>query len=181
MKLLYKLLLTILGFLLLLGVIWLSLPLLLTELVESQLSRSGFSNVEVKIGDIDFQSATVARLKMSNTGLDIVIEGLQAKYDLSRLLSGQLISIEAENIVLNRLPTADNAAALPDPALLSGLLAFPWQLYNPADFMSLDTLSLYDVNGDLSLTASIDVSRQGDNTQAEIRLVDSKGKNHGFA
>jgi len=178
MRLLFKLFLTILGFLLLLGVIWLSLPRLLAELVESQLSQSGFSNIEVIIGDIDLQSATVERLKMSNTGLDIVIEVLQARYDLSRLLSGQLISIQAENIVLNRLPTVDNAVAIPDPALLSGLLALPWQQYIPADFMSVESLFLYDVNGNLSLTASIDVSRQGENTQVEIRLVDNKGKNH---
>ncbi|GBE46334.1 hypothetical protein BMS3Bbin11_01434 [bacterium BMS3Bbin11] len=178
MKLLYKLLLTMLGFLLLLGVIWLGLPRLLAELVENQLSQSGFSNVEVKIGDIGLQSVTVERLKMSNADMDIVIEGLQARYHLSQLISGKLISIEAKDIVLNRLQTAGNAISLPDPALLSGLLSLHWQQYIPADFLSVDTFSLYGINGKLSLSASIDVSRQGDNTQAEIRLVDSKGKNH---
>ncbi len=178
MRLLFKLSLTILSFLFLFGVIWLSLPSLLAGLAENQLSQSGFSNVEVKIGDIGLQSATVERLNMSTIGMDIAIEGLQTRYDLPRLLSGQLISIQAENVVLNRLPTADNEAVLPDPALLSGLLALPWQQYNPADFMSVENLSLYDVYGNLSLTASVDVSRQGENTQAEIRLVDSRGKTH---
>ena len=139
-----------LGFLLLLGVIWLGLPRLLAELVENQLSQSGFSNVEVKIGDIGLQSVTVERLKMSNADMDIVIEGLQARYHLSQLISGKLISIEAKDIVLNRLQTAGNAISLPDPALLSGLLSLHWQQYIPADFLSVDTFSLYGINGKLS-------------------------------
>ncbi|NOY15886.1 MAG: hypothetical protein GXP23_02935 [Gammaproteobacteria bacterium] len=178
MKLLSKLSLTILSFLFLFGLLWLSLPRLLAGLAEYQLEQSGFSDVEVKISDIGLESVTVDRLKMSITDLDIVIEGLQARYHLSQLISGKLISIEVKAIVLNRLQTADSATVLPGPALLSGLLTLRWQQYIPEDFLSVDTLSLYGINGKLSLSASIDVSRQGDNTQAEIRLVDSKGKNH---
>ena len=164
--------------LLLLGALWLSLPRLLAGLVESQLAQAGFTNTEVSIGEINLKRTTIERLKTSNASLDIFIEGLQLKYNLSRLFSAQLISIEAENIVLHRLPEVGKAAVLPDPALLARMLAIPLQRYNPADFIILDELSLYDANGDLSLTASIDVSRQGESTRAEISLLDRDGKNH---
>lgn len=178
MRLIFKVLLSLLSVLLLFGVLWLSLPRLLTELMERQLAQSGFTNIEANISELNLHLTAIDRLKMSNASLDILIEGLQLKYDLSRLLSGQLISIEAEKIVLNRLPTQGNAAVLPDPALLARLLIIPWQRYNPADFMILDELSLYDANGDLSLTSSIDVSRQGESTRAAISLQDRVGKNH---
>ncbi len=178
MKLFSKLLLTVLGFLLLLGGLWLSLPQLLASLAESQLSQSGFSNVEVKIGDVTLQSVTVDGLTMSNADMEVSLEGLQVNYDIPRLLSGQLISIEAKSIELKRLASNVNDTVLPDPAVLSSILLTPWQQYNPADFISLDKLSLYDANGNLSFTAAIEISRQGESTQAEISLVDNKGKNH---
>ncbi|MEA1889405.1 MAG: YdbH domain-containing protein [Pseudomonadota bacterium] len=178
MKLLLKILLTILSFSLLLGGLWLSLPYLLAALAEKQFSQYGFSNVEVKISDVSLNSATVERLKMTNSSLDIDIKGLQARYHLSQLLHGQVIAIEAEKIILHRLPTTGIAAGLPDPVVLSGLLALPLQKYIPADTITVDALSFYEINGDLSMTGSIEVSKQGENTRAEMSLLDSKGKNH---
>jgi len=178
MKLFSKLLLTVLGFLLLLGGIWLSLPQLLASMAESQLAQSGFSNVEVKIGGVTLQSVVVDSLRMSNTDMEVSVEGLQLNYDIPRLLSGQLISLEAKSIELKRLTSNEDATFLPDPAALSSILLTPWQQYNPADFISLDKLSLYDANGNLSFTASMDISRQGESTLAEVRLLDNEGKNH---
>ncbi len=178
MKLLLKILLTILSFSLLLGGLWLSLPYLLAALAENQLSQYGFSNVEVQIADVSLNSATVERLKMTDASLDIDVNGLQARYHLSQLLHGQMIAIEAENIILHRLPATGIAAGLPDPVMLSGLLALPLQQYIPADTITVDALSYYEVNGDLSMTGSIEVNKQGENTRAEMGLLDSRGKSH---
>jgi len=162
----------------LLGVLWLSLPRLLAAVAANQLEQSGFSNVEINIDDVTLSSVTVGRLTMSNVDLDIEVMSILLTYNISRLLSGQLISIEVKNIVVNKLGADVDSNVLPDPALISSMLLTPWQQYNPADFMSLNKLEVYEASGNLILTASAEVSRQGESTQVDISLLDNKGNNH---
>jgi hypothetical protein len=166
------------SFLLILSVLWLSLPLLLVTVTQHQLSQQGFSDIEIEPGAIGLQLATIERLQMSNDEFVMKLQGLQAKYQLSDLLSGSVNSLSVDHLTITRKPGDDNEAALPDPVLLSGLLNTRWGEYIPARSVVIKNLSLYDEAGSLSLSASVDLHKQGESISTNIWLVDSRKENH---
>ena len=161
MRLLFRLLLAIMSFLLVLALLWLSLPHLLESVMRSQLAQQGFSVIDIEIGKVGLQSTAVGRLQISNEQLDINLQGLQAEYQLSDLISGSVISILAEQVRVNRKPGQKNEPTLPDPMLLLSLLKTNWDEYIPARSVVIDELSIYDENGALSLNSSVNILKQG--------------------
>ena len=172
MRLLFRLLLAIMSFLLVLALLWLSLPHLLESVMRSQLTQQGFSVINIEIGKVGLQSTAVERLQISNEQLDINLQGLQAEYQLSDLISGSVISILADQVRVNRKPGDENESTLPDPMLLLSLLKTNWDEYLPARSVVIDELSIYDENGALSLKSSVNILKQGKNVNGEIMLVD---------
>ena len=94
MRLLFRLSLTTLILLLILTTCYLILPSLLASYARYQLTQHGFSGIEIEIGSIGLQSTTVKRLLMSNDEFAIKLQGLQADYQLSKLLSGTVDSVQ---------------------------------------------------------------------------------------
>ena len=166
------------SFLLILSVLWLSLPLLLVTVTQHQLSQQGFSDIEIEPGAIGLQLTTIERLQLSNDEFVMKLQGLQAKYQLSDLLSGSVDSLSVDYLSITRRPGDDTETALPDPVLLSGLLNTSWHEYIPAHSVVIKNFSLYDEDGFLSLSASVDLHRQGESISTQIWLVDSRKENH---
>ncbi len=158
--------------LLVLALLWLSLPHLIESVVPSQLTQQGFSVIDIEIGKVGLQSTAVERLQISNEQLDINLQGLQAEYQLSDLISGSVISILADQVRVNRKPWQKNEPTLPDPMLLLSLLKTNWDEYLPARSVVINELSIYDENGTLSLNSSVNILKQGKNVNGEIMLVD---------
>jgi hypothetical protein len=172
MRLLFRLSLTLLSFLLILTVLWFSLPHLLESIIRSQLAQQGFSVIEIEIEKVELQSMAVDRLLLSNEQVDINVQGLQTEYQLSDLFSGSVISLHADQVKVNRKPGKNNELTLPDPILLLSLLNTNWDEYLPARSVVIDEFSLYDESGYLSLNSSVDILKQGSSVSGEIRLVD---------
>ncbi len=178
MGLLFRLLLTVMSFLLVLSVLWLSLPLILVTTAQHQLSQQGFSDIEIEPGTIGLQSTTIERLQMINDDFVIKLQGLQATYQLSELLSGSVASLHVDHLSITSKPGEAAEAALPDPLLLSGLLNASWNEYLPARSVVINNLSIYNEDGSLSLSASVDLNKQGEHISTKIWLVDSSKENH---
>lgn len=172
MRLLFRLLLTIMSFTLVLALLWLSLPGLLEAVMRSQMTQQGFSVSEIEIGKVGLQSATVERLHMSNDQLEIDIQGLQADYQFSDLISGSVFSLHTDQVRVSRKPDESQGPALPDPMLLLSLLNTSWDEYLPARSVVIDEFSLYEESGKLSLNSSVNIFKQGKSVSGEIRLVD---------
>lgn len=166
------------SFLLILSVLWLSLPLLLVTVAQHQLSQQGFSDIEIEPGGIGLQLTTIERLQMSNDEFVMKLHGLQAKYQLSELLSGSADSLTVDHLSITRKPGDGTEATLPDPVLLSGLLNTRWHEYIPARSVVIKNLSLYDQAGSLSLSASVELHKQGESISTQIWLVDSRKENY---
>lgn len=172
MKLLFRLLLTIMSFMLVLALLWLSLPGLLESVIRSQVMQQGFAVSEIVIGKVGLQSTTVERLQMSNDQLEINLQGLQADYQFSDLISGSVFSLHTDQVRVYRKPGEDHRPALPDPMLLLSLLNTNWDEYLPARSVVIDEFSLYDESGKLSLNSYVNIFKQGKSVSGEIRLVD---------
>lgn len=172
MRLLFRLLLTIMSFMLVLALFWLSLPGLLESVLRSQMTQQGFSVSEIVIGQVGLQSTTVERLQMSNEQVEINLQGLQADYQFSDLISGSVLSLHTDLVRVSRKPDESHGPALPDPMLLLSLLNTRWDEYLPARSVVIDEFSLYDENGGLSLNSSVNIFKQGKSVSGKIWLVD---------
>ena len=178
MRLLFRLSLTVMSFFLILVMLWISLPQLIESFAYTQLTQQGFSGVEIEVGHVGIQSASVDRLQLSNESLDIKLQGLQAEYQLSDLFSGSVISLHADQIRVDRKPSENNEPTLPDPILLLSLLKSPWDDFLPARTVEIENLSLYDENGSLSMNVSVDVLKQGQSVSGIIRFIGDQGQTH---
>jgi hypothetical protein len=178
MGLLFRLLLTVMSFILILSVLWLSLPQLLVSVARHQLSQQGFSDIEIEPGVIGLQSTTIERLQLSNDDFFMKVQGLQANYQLSELLSGAVASLKVDHLTITSKPGEATEAALPDPLLLSGLLNTSWNEYLPARSVVINNLSIYNESGSLSLNASVDLQKRGESISTKIWLVDSRKVNY---
>jgi len=178
MRLLFRLSLTVLSFLLILAVLWLSLPRLIVALTYNQLSQQGYSDIELVIGNIGLQSTTVERMRLSNDELSIELQGLKADYHLSGLLSGSVDSLVIDHAVLTHRSVNKSDSALPDPVLLLAFLSSPWDEYIPASSFIINDLSVVDENGVLLTRASVDIVKQGKEFRGEISFTGSKEERH---
>lgn len=178
MRLLFKLSLTVMSFFLILVMLWISLPWLLESFAYTQLTKQGFSGVEIEVGHVGIQSASVDRLQLSDQNLDIKLQGLHAGYQLSDLFSGSVISLHTDQIRVYRKPSEDNESTLPDPILLLSLLKSPWDDFLPARTVEIENLSLYDESGSLSMNVSVDVLKQGQRVSGVMRFIGDKGQTH---
>ena len=178
MRLLFRLALTLMSVLLILALLCLSLPRLIEVVVPSILTQQGFSNIEIDMGKVGIHSATVERMQMSNEVADIKLLRLHIEYQLTELMSGSVVSLHADQMIVNRKPGESSESTLPDPVLLLGLLTYPWDEYLPARSVIIDKIDLYDENGALGLNASVDILKQGKSLSGQIRLLDNKGLTH---
>lgn len=178
MRLVFKLSLTVMSFFLILVMLWISLPWLIESLAYTQLKQQGFSGVEIEVGHVGIQSASVDRLQLSNQSLDIKLQGLHAEYQLSDLFSGSVISLRTDQIRVYRKPSENNETTLPDPILLLSLLKSSWNDFLPARTVEIESLSLYDESGSLSMNVSVDVLKQRQSVSGIIRFIGDQGQTH---
>ena len=178
MRVLFKLSLTVMSFFLILVMLWISLPWLLESFAYTQLKQQGFSGVEIEVGHVGIQSASVDRLQLSDKDLDIKLQGLHAEYQLSDLFSESIISLHTDQIEVYRKPSENNEPTLPDPILLLSLLKSPWDDFLPARTVEIESLSLYDESGSLSMNVSVDVLKQGQSVSGIIRFIGDQGQTH---
>jgi hypothetical protein len=179
MRLLFRLSLTVLSFLLILAVLWLSLPRLIVALTHYQLTQQGYSDVELVIGNIGLQSATVDSMRLSNDELSIELQWLKADYHFSGLLSGSVDSLIIDHAVVTRHTVNKKSdSALPDPVLLLAFLRSPWDEYIPTSSLIIKNLSVVDENGVLLTRSSVDIVKQGKEFSGEISFTDSKEEKH---
>jgi hypothetical protein len=180
MRLLSRLALTILSLLLILTMSYLALPFLIAGFARHQLLQQGFTNIDITVGPIGLQSAKIEQVQMSKPNLVIKMQNMQADYQLKKLLSGTLESIQIETISLIRIPgeAGTTSISLPAPKLLSVALSLAWHEMMPARSLKFKKLSLYEVEGALSLSASGELHKQGETISGNIRLLDSHNTLH---
>ena len=178
MKLLFRLLLPVMSFILILAVLWLSTPWLLERFAHYQLAELGFTDIEIEFGELGLNTASVARMQAANEEYRLELSGVQANYTLAELLDGSVDSIAATQVVVHRKVTADDSLVLPDPALLVSLLNTAWHRYTPARLMEIDSFSLLDSSGSISLRATAAIRRQGENINGEINFPDARQGAH---
>jgi len=178
MRLLFRLSLTVLSFLLILAVLWLSLPRLIVALTHNQLTQLGFSDIELVIGNIGLQSASVERMHVSNEEYSLKLQGLETEYHFTGLLSGSVDSLAIDQLALTRLALNKNDSALPDPVLLLAFLKSPWDEYIPTHSLNINKLSIFDENGVLLTRSSVEIDKQGKDFSGEINLTDSNEESY---
>jgi hypothetical protein len=178
MKLLFRLSLTVLSFLLILTVLWLSLPRLIVAFTHYQLTQQGYSDIEFVMGNIGLQSATVERIRLSNDDFSIDLQGLKTEYHFSGLLSGSVDSLVIDHAALTRLSVNKSESSLPDPVLLLALLRSPWGEYIPTHSLIINNLSVFDENGALLSRSFVDINKQGKEFSGDISLTDSKEESY---
>lgn len=180
MRLLSRLLLTVLSFLLILSAFWLSLPRIIESFAYSRLTQLGYKDIDFVVGDVGIRSTTINHLRMSNDDFSIELQDLKAEYSLSDLLSGSADAIVVRQAELKQLDNDKNrsVAALPDPLLLLALLSSPWNEYLLANSLSLNSLLVFDDKGELLARSSIDIAKQENDLSAKISLIDSNDENH---
>ncbi|MCK5360570.1 MAG: YdbH domain-containing protein [Gammaproteobacteria bacterium] len=180
MRLLSKILLTVLSFLLILAVFWFSLPRIIESYTYSRLSQLGYRDIGFVVGDVGFRSATIEHLRMSNDDFSIELRDVQAEYRLSDLLSGSVDTLVLRQAELKqRVNKKDKVAVvLPDPLLLLAMLSTPWKEYLPANSLSINNLHVFDDKGELLVRSSIEIAKEEDVLSAKINLIDSKDENH---
>ena len=179
MKLMLKLLLSAMSFILIAAALWFSLPLLLERLAYNQLADLGFSDISIEVDQIGLHSATIEKMQLSNDGYRIELHGLQAGYTLSELLQGSVDSLLADSVIVKRRShTQSTTTTLPDPLLLLSLLKTAWHEYMPASLMVIRNLSLIDANGETTLHSSAEVRWQGEKISGEIRMLDKRQVEH---
>lgn len=175
MRLLFRLSLTILILLLILMACYLIMPSLLANYARYQLRQHGYTDIEIKISHVGLQSSTVERLQMSNEEFAIKIQGLQATYQLSELLSGTADALQIDHLTLSIISAE---VSFPGPQFLSALLTLPWHETMPARLLAIKNFDLYDEKGSLFLSASGDFLKQGQIIKGEISLVNSCNVNY---
>ncbi len=180
MKLLFRLSLTILSLLLFLLLAYLALPSLLAEIARHQLSQLGFTDVEIKVGAVGLESATIDYAEASNQGIKINLQNLKTDYQLATLLSGSADAIHIENLSLFQVPdeTSVKTNLLPSPEMLAGILSLAWHEYIPARSLLVENLSLYAADGTLTLAASGELTRQAQKISGQFSLLDRRNRAH---
>jgi hypothetical protein len=159
---------------------YLALPFLIAGVARHQLLQQGFTNIEITIGSIGFQSTKIEQVQMSKPNLVITMQNMQADYQLKELLSGTLGSIQIETISLVRIPgeAEISSISLPAPKLLSGFLSLAWHEMMPARLLKFKKLALYEAERGLSLSASGELHKLGETISGNIRLLDSHNTPH---
>jgi len=180
MKLLFRLSLTTLSLLLFLLLAYLALPSLLAEIARYQLSQLGFTDIEIKVGPVGFESATIDFAEMSNQGIKISLQNLKTDYQLAKLLYGSADAIHIEGLSLFQISdeTGVKTNFLPSPEMVAGILSLAWHEFIPARSLMVENLLLYAADGTLALEASGEITRQAQQISGQFSLLDSRNKAH---
>ena len=103
MKLLFRLSLTTLSLLLFLLLAYLALPSLLSEFARYQLSQLGFTDIEINVGPVGLESATIDYAELSNQGIRISLQNLK-----NRLSAGETaVWFSGRNTYRRPVPVSD--------------------------------------------------------------------------
>ena len=177
-KLVGKLILTLLSVAGLLGIFWLSLPWLLVSFTTQQLEVRGFSNIEFGDVKIGLHNAELESLQLSSDSMDFAVGQVAVSYHLPRLMSANLssISVDTMDIVSNE-STSSNSSS-PDVAWLAGLLAMPWYNYLPADQINVHQFTFSDEASGKSTHASIQLPRAENELHATVNLDSGENRSH---
>ncbi|MCP4010040.1 MAG: hypothetical protein GY726_11070, partial [Proteobacteria bacterium] len=180
MKLLFRLSLTTLGLLLFLLLAYLALPSLLAGIARYQLSQLGFTDIEIKVGPVGLESATIDYAEMSNQGVKISLQKLKTDYQLAKLLSGSADTIHIESLSLFQVPdeTSVKTNLLPSPEMVAVILSLTWHEFIPARSLMFENLSLYAADGTLTLKASGEITRQAQKISGQFSLLDRRNRAH---
>ncbi len=180
MKLLFRLSLTTLGLLLFLLLAYLALPSLLAGIARYQLSQLGFTDIEIKVGPVGFESATIDYAEMSSQGVKISVQNLKTDYQLAKLLSGSADTIHIKSLSLFQISDERSVKTnfLPAPEMVAGILSLVWHEFIPANSLSVENLSLYAADGTLTLKASAEITRQAQKISGQFSLLDSRNRAH---
>jgi len=172
MKLLFRLSLTLISVLLIMLAVYLSLPMVMGELIRSQLQDQGFDTVQLNGLEVTSGRVSIAQLQISDASRRIRLGDMQLSFSLSGVLDGEADSLLIGVLEMRTLATERRGFSLPDPLLLPGVLKGLLAQAPPLRSLVLERVVVYDESNIKVLSLSGSLSRNDRDVSGTFQIRD---------
>jgi len=179
-KLIVRILLSLLSVAGLLAVVWSVLPWLLVGFATRQMESRGYDDVRFGELTIGLEQTALRSLHFRSDGMIVDVRDIMLRHEPARLLSADLDAIEIDELSVTTSATQASGGGLPalDIAWLAGLLTTPWHGYLPADRIGLKSVILRNETTQRSSHASVALIREQQTLLARIDATDDAGRRY---